>query len=684
MNLLVPAALAFSLIIPIILLFYFMRPKRQERVVGSTLLWQQALQDLQASRPWQRLRITPLLLLQLLAAIIIILVLTRPAIFSSSPVSGDTVIVLQSSASMQATDIAPSRFENAKSTVADFIDTLGSGDHLSLISMARTPRVLIANSQDKGQLQTALKSARITNQDADLEQALELASSLVQGHAHPQILVVGDGHVMNPNQQLLIPVKVSYMRIGTDAPNAALMALTSRAQRNQLVAFAQVTNYSHQQRALPVELYADNQLVGVQNVTLAPGASGAVQWNMPSTARFLHARLLSQDAMKTDHEAWAIVGGSIHGRVLLVTKSNRYLETALRLQNNVDLFETTPDKYVKADNYDLTIFDGFVPPTLPVGALFFVNPPKGNYPFGASADEISVTHISQGNDPLNLLANVDLGSIRSLKVTHQLKPAVWAQPIINTPQTPLLLAGENNSKRIAALGFDLHASELPLQPSFPILIRNLVNWFLPPPVGDEGQVPPGQPVTISPWPGTDKVTIASPNAQSASVGPPITPYTQTDQTGIYQVTEQVRGQNLQGAFVVNLFNPNQSKLVPAPTLPVLQSTNFTASGPLISHELREIWPWIAAILLLILCAEWWLFSRSYWQKAGMQGSNIPGTTRHHVRTRNTLLARVQDEVEAQYTLGKKRFQKTLKRTKGRLTKRTQARTTTKGKRNANV
>src|SRR2546421_677350 len=98
MNLLVPAALAFSLIIPIILLFYFMRPKRQERVVGSTLLWQQALQDLQASRPWQRLRITPLLILQLLAAIIIILVLTRPAIFSSSPVSGDTVIVLQSSA----------------------------------------------------------------------------------------------------------------------------------------------------------------------------------------------------------------------------------------------------------------------------------------------------------------------------------------------------------------------------------------------------------------------------------------------------------------------------------------------------------------------------------------------------------------------------------------------------------
>src|SRR5205085_3852753 len=125
MSLLVPAALAFSIIIPIILVLYFMRPKRQERVVSSTLLWQQALQDLQASRPWQRLRITPLLLLQLLAAIIIVLVLARPATFFSSPISGDTIIILQASASMQATDVAPNRFEAAKGQVSDLIDGLG-------------------------------------------------------------------------------------------------------------------------------------------------------------------------------------------------------------------------------------------------------------------------------------------------------------------------------------------------------------------------------------------------------------------------------------------------------------------------------------------------------------------------------------------------------------------------------
>src|SRR5947209_13705569 len=164
MSFLVPAALAFGIIIPIILLLYFMRPRRQDRVVGSTLLWQQALQDLQASRPWQRLRITPLLLLQLLAALVIVLILARPAIFLRSPISGDTIIILQASASMQATDVTPSRFEVAKSQVADLIAGLGSADHLSLIAMAHTPQVLIASSQDRGQIMVALRRARVTKQ----------------------------------------------------------------------------------------------------------------------------------------------------------------------------------------------------------------------------------------------------------------------------------------------------------------------------------------------------------------------------------------------------------------------------------------------------------------------------------------------------------------------------------------
>lgn len=617
MSLLVPAALAFGIIIPIILVFYFMRPKRQERTVGSTLLWQQALQDLQASRPWQRLRVTPLLLLQLLAAIFIVLVLTRPAIFGSSPVSGNTIILLQSSASMQATDVSPNRFESAKNQIADFIDTLGSGDSLSLITMARTPRVLIAQSQNKNQLHAALAHATTTNQDADLEQALSLAVSLATGRTSTQILVIGDGHVLTPDQTLNVPLPVRYLRIGTDAPNTALLALASRDVHGSLLVLAQVANYSHQQRSIPVELYADGQRVNVQTITLPAGASGSVQWGpLSPKIRILHAHLVLQDMLVADSDAWAVVGGSLHGRALLVTKGNSFLESALRLQPNIDLFETTPDKYVSSNNYDLTIFDGVVPRSLPNGSLFFLNPPNGSYIFGQAGPQIRVSHMSAGNDTLHVLNAVDISSIHVLRASHQLTPALWAQPIVTSPETPLLVAGENNSRRIAVLGFDLHDSDLPLQPAFPILMFNMVNWFLPQPVAGTGQALAGVPLTIQTWPNAEQVMVTSPNKQTTNVGPPfpVSPYTNTNQIGIYQVTQRVNGQEIYGAFAVNLFNPLQSQLAPAKGLPIVHSTSFTANSNTVPRELREIWPWIAAFLLLILCFEWWLFSSNYRQQ----------------------------------------------------------------------
>ncbi|GCF08886.1 vWA domain-containing protein [Dictyobacter arantiisoli] len=631
MSILVPAALAFAAIIPIILLLYFMRPKRQERIVGSTFLWQQAMQDLQASRPWQRLRITPLLLLQLLAAIVIILILIRPAIFMSSPVSGNTIVILQSSASMQATDVAPSRFEKAKDTINDYIGALGPGDHLSLISMARTPQVLIANSQDKGQLTNALQRATITNQDADLQQALSLAGSLAVGQENAQVIVIGDGHVLNGNQPIDTPFPVRYLAIGTDAPNVALTTLSSRSEQGKLIAFAQVSNYSHAQRSIPVELYTDGRLFGIKTVTLNAEASGSIEWGaLPAQTSLLHARLVSQDAMTSDHDAWSLVGSSIHGRVLLVTNGNMYLETALRLQSNVTLYTIQPSQYPKnVGTYDLTIFDGYAPSTMPAGNLLFINPPKQNYPFGSSGPLIAVSHINAGNDPLNLLNNVDLSSIHTMHDSHQLKPALWAQSIIGAPETPLLIAGENENRRIAVFGFDLHETDLPLQPAFPILILNIMNWFLPAPVAGSGQVIAGAPVTVQSWPGADQITITGPDQQTVKVGPPfpVTPYAHTNNVGVYQVSQRVHGQILNGAFTVNLFNANQSNLPPAHALPVNNSTNITGNKNVISRQLREIWPWIAAILLLVLCVEWWLFSHNYRPQQATGGqSNAPHTT----------------------------------------------------------
>lgn len=373
--------------------------------------------------------------------------------------------------------------------------------------------------------------------------------------------------------------------------------------------------------------------------------------------------------MTADHEAWAIVGGSIHAQVLLVTKGNTFLETALRLQPNITLFEITPDKYsTTIGNYDLTVFDGMAPLHPPAGNILFVNPPEGNYTFGTSGKQTGISHISMGTDPFNLLTNIDLSNIHVIQTTHQLQPALWAQTLIAATETPLLIAGENNNRRIAALGFDLHASDLPLQPAFPILMHNLTNWFLPPPVPENVQLMPGVPLTVQVWPGADHVTITGPDKQVTTVGPPfpVTPYTKTDTVGLYHVTQTVHGRTLDGTFAINLFDAGQSRLAPARSLPIVHSTNIASGGSAVPRQLREIWPWIAAFLLLVLCVEWWLFSRSYKIQTSMSHRAdtcklARGNFLQRAPIKNAWVAAAQERVQKCYTMIKKRAKKAIKR-----------------------
>jgi hypothetical protein len=449
------------------------------------------------------------------------------------------------------------------------------------------------------------------------------------------------------------------------------MTLASRVIQNTFTVVAQVANFSPQSRSVPVELYADNSLVGVQTANLPPKATGSVTWTTakPGT-HILHARLLSQDAMSTDHDAWAVVGSSFHGRVLLVTKGNSFLQTGLRLQPNIDLFTIAPDKYSPASSYDLTVFDGYAPPTLPEGNLLFVNPPDGNYLFGASRPLSTVSHINVGKDSMHMLANVDLSSIHVIHSSHQLQPALWAETVIDAPETPLLIAGENNNRRVAVLGFDLHESDLPLQPAFPILMHNMTNWLLPPPVPDNVSITPGVPLTIQTWPGADRVTIIDPNHQSTVVGPPfpVSPYTKTNTIGVYQVVQHVHGHDLNGTFAINLFNANQSNLAPAHQLPVINSTNLPENKNAIPRQLREIWPWVAAFLLLVLCAEWWLFSRNYQSQGatarrepGGLNSTMDGGRRDSALRLSGLYTRLQEQMQQRYVRFKKQKRKITKR-----------------------
>src|SRR5678815_1240637 len=95
-----PAALAAAIVVPSLLILYFLKLRRRELAVSSTLLWKKAIQDLQVNAPFQKLRRNLLLLLQMLLLILLVLALMRPVANFKQGAGKLTVILIDRSASM--------------------------------------------------------------------------------------------------------------------------------------------------------------------------------------------------------------------------------------------------------------------------------------------------------------------------------------------------------------------------------------------------------------------------------------------------------------------------------------------------------------------------------------------------------------------------------------------------------
>ena len=102
--------------VPPLLLLYFLKLRRVHRDIPSTMLWSRSVEDVRANAPFQRIRYSLLLLLQLLILLLLVLALAQPQLEGSGSPSGRTVIAIDRSASMNATDSPDgrSRLELAK------------------------------------------------------------------------------------------------------------------------------------------------------------------------------------------------------------------------------------------------------------------------------------------------------------------------------------------------------------------------------------------------------------------------------------------------------------------------------------------------------------------------------------------------------------------------------------------
>src|SRR3954469_19719782 len=111
-----------------IIALYFLKLRRRPVQVPSTLLWRRSLEDLHVNSLFQRLRRNLLLFLQLLTVFLAMLALAGPRIHGTVGQGQRFVLAIDDSASMSATDVAPSRLARAKEEAKKVVESMDKDD----------------------------------------------------------------------------------------------------------------------------------------------------------------------------------------------------------------------------------------------------------------------------------------------------------------------------------------------------------------------------------------------------------------------------------------------------------------------------------------------------------------------------------------------------------------------------
>lgn len=609
MSFLAPLAFAFAASIPVVIVFYLLKRKRVVKLVSSTLLWQKFLADTQASAPFQKLRKNWLLYLQILLLLLAVLALARPYFATTAKPAQLRVLILDGSASMQATDESPSRFEKARTEALKWVDSLEPTDQMVvLLAGANTETIQAATSQ-KADLRRALQTCQPSDSPTRLVPALKTAESLVRDRKSAEIHLFSDGAVPELVEFENKALPLIYHKIGSRADNLGITALDVRANPEdptQRTIYTSVANVSSNTLSADLELLLDDQIINTVAITVPAGQTAPHVFKAAQAKDGVFTvRLAGKDDLDADNEASIVSLLPKPVNVLLVTRGNRLLEKALRAVTNVRL-AVANDLTDGGASFDFTVLDGLTPTTWPAGNVLAFGVVNSNWVENVTGVEAPVIVDWKSTHPLLRYASFDnVQIVQSLTPRNGTPP--WAVSILEAPQAPLIVAGDLGRQRIVWVGFDPLESNWPLRVSFPIFIANAVDWLNPANAkNSQLLIKAGDPFRLALAEPIKSAEVKLPNGKSAPLnldGANEIVFGDTARRGIYQL----RAGTNEITFVANLLDASESNIRPRDELKFGEYTKVEATT--VQRTNMELWRTLAAIGLAVLLLEWWWYHR---------------------------------------------------------------------------
>ncbi len=600
--------------------FYILKLRRRPVPVPFSRIWERVLRDKEATTWWSRLKRLLSLLLQLLLLLLLLLALGDPRI-SGTLVEGRSVVVLvDASASMKSTDVAPSRMDAAKLEVKKLVDGLSGSDRMLIAQMDASITPLSTMTGEVTELRPALDSLRATDTRADFRRALLFALDSLSGLSKAEIVIVSDGalgEMAEAERGLdLSSVAVSYVPIGTGKKNVAISGFSVRRyplDKARYEVMIEVTNTNDEPVSVELSLLGDGDVVDLTRLALGPNERLARFYkDLAGASRTLEAKLAltegARDDMPADDHAFALMPERRRARVLVVTEGNTYLEAALLLDEYLEVTTVAPAQYPPPGNFDVTIFDGVAPPPAQgSGGLLYFDVPAEGGPVKRKR-RIEMFGFDSWDRKSPILRWMSLGDVQVL-FGNSLEPEKEDRVVGQSALGPILVAGRRAGKRFVALGFDPRNSDMVLRVAWPLLVLNVINDFVEEDTSYVSSFATGDVWMIPAPSGAESANLKTPDARELTV--PVKEGRAVylgEQAGFYELTVETDQEPLKTAFAANLVSPDESRIEPVKELTLAGAALAPPKG-FNPGVRRELWLYLLIAALLVTLLEWITYHR---------------------------------------------------------------------------
>ncbi len=651
-------AILAAAVIPPLILLYFLKLRRRTQPIACTLLWKKSVEDLRANAPFQRLRKSLLLLLQLIALIMLALALMQPQLKAGGKRGGRVVIMIDNSASMNATDTddGRTRLTVAKDEAKKLVELLDSGglfgggsDEVMIIAFNESANVLSNFTSVRSQLLSAIDSIQPTDRRSSIDEALKLARAhttitnpddpnveIITGQAAFEMFT--DGQIPDFASQANRGELLTYHAVGTDEPdNVAFSSVAVERpfdRPGDVQVFAGLLNFNRYEVTCTVQMSVDGNVLDgnwIRDVEIAPATDD------PATGQLVPGRSnvvfgpfaqvrdavievanLREDALSTDNRAVLVTPPTKNYRVAVVGARSFLLEVALDGMRLRDVQQLTAAQFLARaqegplEEFDVIILENVEPDVLPPGRyLAFASPlPLDGFELISEGDGMFIPATDQDHPVMRYVSldNLVVGNFRRLGESDRLR--ILADGSVGREIVPAIVEFEQPGLNVVWLAFNHFDSNWFTNQSFVIFLYNAIDYLGT--VGEafaQQDLAPGQPITTRLPAAASALSMRLPNETIETIvgaDPTSMAFSRTHLAGLYTLTWSEGQEQFTRQFAINQFSERESDI---------RRSDLKWGGEVIAATAESagvqtpLWPWAIGFCLAVLMLEWWVYHR---------------------------------------------------------------------------